>query len=93
MSRRVRAKPGELKAQWGKLSRYDKPDFIFDWGEGIGKPDGHLLYGLLCCERLYKNYDAPEGPKRTFIEELEARGYDTTTLRFSVMMKPKDGLL
>jgi hypothetical protein len=91
MSRRVRAKPGELKAYWGKLTRWDDPDFIFDRGEGVGKPDGHLLYGFLCCERLYKRWDdSSDAPKRTFIEELEARGYDMTTLRFSVMKKPKD---
>lgn len=50
------------------------------------KPDGHLLYGALCGERCRRSYD-PEDPggvtyDPSFVKELDARGYDITTLRF-----------
>ncbi len=75
---RPRAKPGELMAYYGKLPN-EAPDFIFSRGDGVGKPDGHLLYNLLCYRSLDRDV--------SFVEELERRGYDTTTLRFSVRKK------
>lgn len=49
--------------------------------------DGHLLYGTLCADRWRPDWDG--GDVRglrdpSFVKELEARGYDITTLRFSV---------
>lgn len=81
------AKPGELKARWS----HSESDLIFDWGGyGATKPDGALLCGTLCNKRLEEKF--PEGGYHyvhSFAEELERRGYDLTTLKFSIRQKPK----
>ncbi len=42
-------------------------------------PDGHLLYGALGFVDM--------GHGKTLVQELEQRGYDITTLQFSVKRK------
>jgi hypothetical protein len=92
--RRPKVKPGELRAQWGKLEG-NEPDLCYFWGEGIGKCDGHLIHNVLSTPRCETNWDAPMGSPRimwtkyakSFIEELEERGYDLTTLRFYIRKK------
>ena len=68
----MKAKPNQLKAQWSKSQK----DIVFAWGEGIHKSDAHLLYAAL-------NLKMKDGGT-SLEEELLARGYDLTTLRFSV---------
>jgi hypothetical protein len=55
----------------------------------IGGPRGcdrHLThYALSCVPGVVKPDDL------SFVDELEKRGYDITTLRFSVMRKEPDG--
>lgn len=51
-------------------------DFVIHYPS---KPDGHLLHGFFAG-----HCDAKE-----FIRELEARGYDLTTLVFSVERRAK----
>lgn len=70
--------PEKLSAIWSKRFRdvfYRSPN---QW-------DGHLLHAVLCAPRW--NVDGER--QKTFIEELEARGYDITTLRFEVLRKKK----
>jgi len=68
-----------LLARW---SRKEK-DFLIAFPDG---PDGHFLYGLLSRhEKLSSG--------RTFLEELELRGYDITTLRIQVDRKKKSRAL
>jgi hypothetical protein len=97
--RTPKAKDGELKAQWGK-ERYNNPDLHYAWGKGIGKCDAHLLHNVLTSKRQSVDYDAPLGSPRflwtkyepSFIEELELRGYDIATLKFSIQKKrPENG--
>lgn len=93
--RQPKAKPGELKAQWGKL-RHNNPDLCYVWGEGTHSADGHFLHHILCSDRLAHDWDAPSDASRlsltkyepSFVKELESRGYDITTLRFSIQKKP-----
>jgi hypothetical protein len=51
-------------------------------------PDGHLAYGHFCAERQRYDYTT-RGPvfDPSFVQELEHRGYDVKTLRFSVELK------
>lgn len=92
--RAPRAKPGELKAQWGRLP-HDDPDLCYAWGEGVSKCDGSLLHSIFGCKRqraVYgeereRNHGYPVVFDPSFIEELQARGYDITTLRFSIQKK------
>jgi hypothetical protein len=83
MTKRVyvpQAKPGELIARWGRPGPREKPDLVYAWGaDGACKSDGRILSEAL--ERI----DVMEG--RGLRAELEARGYDITTLRFSIQKK------
>lgn len=81
------AKPGELLVRYGKVP-HDAPDVVIAWGDGVSKRDGAFLYYRLACGRPAR---LPDGePESSLIDELEARGYDITTLRFSIMKKQAD---
>lgn len=91
MAKRLRipkAKPGELRACWGKADRHSGPDICYAWAPGIPSPDARLLHSTLTSKRL--TFDFPSTNTKydlSFVEELEARGYDITTLRFSIQRK------
>lgn len=62
-------------------------DFLIRYPSG---PDGHLACRHFCSERQRWDYNTRQVVfDRSFVAELEARGYDTKTLRFSVRRKPK----
>ncbi len=81
--RRVRVpkpKPGVLEARWGKASRGDEESIVYvHGGGGSSKPDGRIL-----CRAL-EDLHVHDG--RSLAEELLARGYDLTTLRFSIKLR------
>jgi len=72
--------------RWGKIP-HDKPDMCLAWGDGCSKRDGALLHWLLASPRKDYQHDKGVVFEPSFLEELEARGYDLTTLRFSVRKK------
>lgn len=77
--RELQAKPGQLRAGYGKV-RGDSPDLLYAWGAGgASKSDGRLV-----CAALE---EVPVFEGRALREELEVRGYDITTLRFSIQLK------
>jgi len=86
--RTPKLKDGELRVYWGKLP-HDSPDVIFAWqGDGSMRRDSKLLsvcFGSKMPDPFAKPIFSKMNP--SLIEELEARGYDITTLRFSVMKK------
>lgn len=72
----AQAKPGELRMQWSKREN----DLAFSWGgEGACKADSNLLATALAM--------TPIAGGRTLRGQLEERGYDITTLRFSIRRK------
>lgn len=77
---RLEAKPGELKAGWGRGDDDDGPDVSAAWQHPAQKGDMNLLLGWLGMMR-------PPGFDQSFTAELEARGYDLTTLKFSIQKK------
>jgi hypothetical protein len=81
------AKPGQLIARWAKLDRHIGPDLCYSWGDGCDRTDSRLLHDTLTAPTPPPVFrpDEPWGP--SFVEELEARGYDITTLRFSISKK------
>lgn len=85
--RAPKAKPGQLVARWGKVE--GNIDLCYAWGPGVDRSDARLLNTVLSGERYrpsMKNYPGYEvGP--SFFDELESRGYDLTTLKFSVEKK------
>ena len=87
--RTPKLKDGELRIYWGKLP-HDSPDVVFSWqGDRSMKRDT----ALLCYHFSKREPDTSAMPifskmNLSLLEELEARGYDITTLRFSIMKKP-----
>jgi len=86
-------RPGVLSMRWSKAQKYcgqgslgdrigTPGDVIYVRGDGCPKPDGHLLHLFACVARAKVLPQDPE-PK-SFLEELHARGYDLTTLKFSI---------
>lgn len=93
--RAPKAKPGELKACWGKLHHYD-PDLVFCWGDGTSRADSALLYCVFSSKRERAAHTEEELRRGrvvfddSFLEELEKRGYDITTLKFSIQKKTQE---
>jgi hypothetical protein len=75
--------PHTLRAYFGVASCGDEPDIVISRGEGIPNSDGHLLYSVLCAEWFW--WDGKKQPP--LIDELRTRGYDITTLKFSIKKK------
>lgn len=79
MKTRLRGKSrdeGWLTAFWGRAERWDNPDVVVSYP---CKPDGGLLLSALCSLDV--------GYGKSLVKELESRGYDITTLQFSVKRK------
>lgn len=75
------AKPGELKAAFGRVD--GALDIGYAWGgAGAHSPDARILSRTL--------EDTPIFEGRTLVQELEHRGYDLKTLKFSIMQKELD---
>jgi hypothetical protein len=68
-----------LRARWSKREK----DILISFPS---KPDGHLLQIYLNCERY--SFDGTIMP--SLVKELESRGYDITTLKFSIQRKTRD---
>lgn len=95
--RRYRArkvKPGQLVMYYGKLPG-DSPDVVYAWGgDGAGKRHGNLLSWLMGGPRIELLFgeDREKAHRdwrhgRSILEELDAAGFDLTTLRFSIEIK------
>jgi len=73
---------------WGKLPG-DAPDIVIEWkGEAFMKRDSNYLFCALANDKP-DVFAQPLFSKMqpSFIKELELRGYDVTTLKFSIMKK------
>lgn len=86
--RRPTLKDGELRVYYGKLP-HDNPDVIYAWqGDSSMKRDNALLFyhfGSKHPDPHVQPIFSKMNP--SLLEELEARGYDITTLKFSIMKK------
>ena len=91
----LKAKPGELRARWARPDEHNGPDVCYAWGKGVNHCDGSLLATVLGTPRARINLRAPLGSPRymwaaydeSLLKELEKRGYDLTTIQFSIMKK------
>jgi hypothetical protein len=73
-------KPNQLMVGWA-AERHDEPTLQFCYGGGrVGPRDNNMLMSAFHTAKL------PSG--NTFVEELIERGYDLSTLRFSVEKLP-----
>ena len=87
--RAPKAKPGELLLKYGKLPN-DHPDVCIAWGgEGADKRDANLIFNTLCDDRYKFNSTETDC---SLVEELKKRGYDITTIKFSIRKtQPQEG--
>lgn len=88
--RKPQLKDGELRIYWGRDHRDDYPDLMLAWqGDSGMKRDTNLLYSIICSKRPTISATKVDwyNMQRSLIEELEERGYDITTFKFSIMKK------
>ena len=88
MKKRYRAKkvkPGQLCVYYGKLP-HDAPDIIYHSGEGVPSCDRALMHLIFGCSRPPEVQGRERG--KSLIDELAARGYDLSTLQFSIQKSP-----
>jgi hypothetical protein len=76
-------KPNTLEAKWAKPDKWSNPDLTYVWGAGCASADAHLLHNVLTGERYPHPLNGTK-PDSSLTAELEKRGYDLTTLRFSI---------
>jgi hypothetical protein len=83
-----RQTPGMLKFQWGKL-RDEDPDFIVAWGQGCHRADAGLLLHMLTGQKPFASVLGRDDGlyAESLAKELEKRGYDITTMKFSIKKK------
>jgi hypothetical protein len=82
-------KDGELRVYWGK-EPHDYPDMMFAWqGDSSMKRDSNLLHYVMATQHPDPHVQPIFSKmKPSLLEELDSRGYDLTTLKFSIMKKP-----
>ena len=74
------AKEGQLMAKWGRPEQGEPPEIVYAWGgAGACKRDAGILM------RALGGLEVIDG--KTPAQELEARGYDLSTLKFTIEHK------
>lgn len=88
--RRPKTVPGQIKLQKGKID--GEVDTCIFYGDNVPRCDRALIINAFTSKRMYLNFsrNLPEFDP-SLIEELEARGYDLDTLRFSIEKKKDIG--
>lgn len=79
--RRPKVFNGQIKFQRGKLD--GEIDMCVFYGDDTLRCDRALVMNLFCSRQL--TWDMKSEP--SFIDELERRGYDLDTLKFSIERK------
>ena len=86
--RKPKLEDGELRIYWGREPRGYPEIMLAYQGDGTMKRDTNLLHYVMCS----KHPDPHTQPlfskmNPSLLEELDARGYDLTTLKFSIKKK------
>jgi hypothetical protein len=87
--RKPKLEDGELRMYWGREPR-DVPEIMLAWqGDSGMKRDANLLHYILCTKKPKVRIDGVDWSQMepSLIEELHSRGYDLTTLKFSIKKK------
>ena len=74
---------GSIKFQQGMLDGC--VDMLVLFGDGTPRCDRALVFNVFCSEK--QRYDVQSGKlfyDKSFVDELIERGYDISTLRFSI---------
>lgn len=70
-------KDGVLSVRWSKKEN----DVLFEWGAGCSSASASLLHSVFFHDR------SPGADVDGLLKELERRGYDIKTVRFSIKKK------
>lgn len=81
----LKPKPYTLTMQWGKVP-HDEPGICTTWGEGCAKGDSNLLFYYFGSKRPPTVFDKGVW-QPSLLDELDRRGYDMTTLKFTIQKK------
>lgn len=82
-----KAKPGELVMKWGKI-RGEAPDMCYAYNGDSKREDARLLHYELATKKPDPFAKEPfANMLPSFLEKLEARGYDLTTFKLTVSKK------
>lgn len=95
-------KPNRLSVRWSRAQEHgvsrmnnEVGDVVYEWGPGCKKADGAYLHWALGCERMQFAFGADKRTPYEYVPsllaELHARGYDLTTLKFSIKKRPVGG--
>lgn len=83
------AKDGQLKVQYGKHPGERQFGIVYAWGAGCPKSDMHLIHNAISSERYSVLNDSWNA---SLIDELISRGYDITTLKFTIEKKKDESV-
>ena len=72
-------KVGTIDVRWGRTDPFSSHSLCYTYGNRDGKSDSRIVMRAL--------EDPLASSELSLAEELEARGYDLTTLRFSISKK------
>lgn len=83
------ARPGQIKIAYGRIDRHNNPDLCVAWGPGTDmKCTGRLIMNAITEKTLHAKFPGPGHEYRpSLVDELEARGFDITTLRITIEKK------
>lgn len=83
------AKPGQLVARWGRVDRPNAPSIVYAYPDRAGKCDSLILMDAIEGPRYRPSWKRIGGyeEEQSLLAELEARGYDLTTLRITISKK------
>ncbi len=79
-------KPGTLRVYWGKAERWDNPSVVYN---GENNACSFLAFALEHRRPALEHFKGTfkHEAEPSILQELEARGYDLTTLKFSIKKK------
>lgn len=84
------AKAGQIKVAYGKADIHSAPDICVAWGDGVDMRCTARLIMNAITQENYRPDFAKSGyrAENSLVDELEARGFDITTLKISIERKP-----
>lgn len=87
--RRPKTKEGQMIIQRGKID--GEVDMCIFYGDNVPRCDRALMFNAIDGKRMRMNYKTRLPTfDPSLLEELEKRGYDLDTLRFSIQRKAQE---
>lgn len=84
--RRPKVIEGQIKMQKGKID--GDIDMCIFYGDNVPRCDRALVMNALCSKRQYTDLSAKHPRfEPSLVDDLEKRGYDLDTLKFSIKRK------